>query len=105
MLTVFVALTAFIFILVLIFGYYRYDRAAIVLFVTQAVVAFVFWDLFLYGALVLAFTIAIHHYMIHCQDDFSDQITFLTLQLKDISNHETWIVASLTAALVYALCS
>lgn len=55
-------------------------------------------------SLTLGLELWVHHAMIHRSTDFGDQITFLTFQLKDCSNHETWIVACFTAALVW-LCS
>ena len=89
---------------VLVAGCYRVDAIANVLFVVQAIVTCCLWHFFVYGAIFLAFMLIVHHILIHYHDDFSDQYTFLTLQLNDVSNHETWIVASVTAAVVASVC-
>lgn len=98
------------FMLILICGIYqeksgdKYAITAAVLMIADAlfivcVLAFDYqFDIL---AVTLGINIWIHHAIIHRASDFSDQITFLTLQLKDISNHETWIVACLTAAAVW----
>lgn len=63
-----------------------------------------------FGALLNALLLWVHHVLKHWRDDMSDETTCATLQLKDISNHETWIVASLTVAVTvyveryYVLC-
>lgn len=51
--------------------------------------------------LSLAIVIWIHHILIHWESDFTGQWTFCTFQLKDISNHETWIVACVVAGTVF----
>jgi len=49
-----------------------------------------------FGSLIIA-----HHMLIHWNTDFAGEITCCTLQLNDISNHETWIIASFTAGIVW----
>ena len=100
---VFFLIVSAIFALVITAGVCRYDFVANVLFVAQAVLSFLVWKLFAFGAFSLAVMLHVHHIIIHWDTDFSDQITFMTLQLRDVSNHETWIVASLVAALIFLI--
>ncbi len=61
---------------------------------------------------IMAIALAVHHYFIHrdpknpknfhAQSESCSYICFL--QPSDVSNHETWIVASLTAALTWLIC-
>ena len=46
-------------------------------------------------AVILAVVIVFHHIHKHTEYDFPDR----AFQISDVSNHETWVVASLTFAL------
>lgn len=98
------------FLLIILFGFLQKtpgDRYAIITLVLFLVTAsyIVFYLAYDYRFDVLAFffgcVIALHHMCIHRESDFTGQITCCTLQLHDISNHETWIVACVTAAIVW----
>jgi hypothetical protein len=53
------------------------------------------------AALYLALTLLLHHATIHRNSRFEGETcSCAPFQLKDISNHETWVVASVVAALV-----
>ena len=57
--------------------------------------------LFPAAAAFLAFTLLCHHTVIHRHSRFEgESCACAPFQVKDISNHETWVVASLVAALV-----
>jgi hypothetical protein len=56
------------------------------------------------AALFLAFTLLCHHAIIHRRSRFEGEVcSCAPFQLKDICNHETWVVTSLVAALVSTL--
>ena len=56
------------------------------------------------AALFLAFTLLCHHTIVHWRSRFEGETcSCAPFQLKDISNHETWVVAALVAALVSLL--
>ena len=56
------------------------------------------------AALFLAFTLLCHHAIIHWTSRFEGETcSCAPFQCKDISNHETWVVAALVAGLVSAL--
>jgi hypothetical protein len=58
---------------------------------------------FPYAAIFVAFTLLSHHTVIHRQSRFEGEVySCAAFQLKDISNHETWVVASIVAAVVSA---
>lgn len=53
------------------------------------------------GALFVAFTLLSHHTIIHRYSRFEDEsCSCAPFQCKDVSNHETWVVAALVAGLV-----
>ena len=56
------------------------------------------------AAIFLAFTLLCHHAVIHRNSRFEGEACACTpFQCKDVSNHETWVVAALVAAFVYLL--
>ena len=56
------------------------------------------------AALFLAFTLLCHHAIIHRRSRFEGEVcSCAPFQLKDICNHETWVVASIVAAIISAL--
>ena len=56
------------------------------------------------GALFVAFTLLCHHAIIHRHSRFEGETcSCAPFQCKDVSNHETWVVAALVAALVSQL--
>jgi hypothetical protein len=56
------------------------------------------------GALFVAFTLLCHHTVIHRFSRFEgESCSCAPFQCKDVSNHETWVVAALVAALVSVL--
>ena len=56
------------------------------------------------AALFVAFTLLCHHAIIHWNSRFEGETcSCAPFQCKDVSNHETWIVASLVAAMVSLL--
>lgn len=81
-----------------------YSLAAIAAFVIQAVLSIMLFSgtiLFPVSALFLAVVILCHHAVIHRNSTFEGETcSCAPFQLKDISNHETWVVASLVAAIV-----
>jgi membrane protease YdiL (CAAX protease family) len=99
-------------LVVLITGFYgkepgdKYAQCGVIALVSMAIWIVVFLQFqvhFSLCALGLGLLIWIHHYIVHFDSDFSEECTFLTFQFKDISNHETWIVACFVAAGVYLL--
>ena len=53
------------------------------------------------AALWLAITLLAHHTVIHWNSRFEDETcSCAPFQCKDVSNHETWVVASLVAGTV-----
>jgi hypothetical protein len=97
-------------ILILFLGYKQnkfldaYCISAVVLIILLAAV-FVFFvgrtDMFPLAALYIAFLLLMHHGVVHRVDDFSEEKCGCALfQCKDVSNHETWVVAAATAGVV-----
>lgn len=91
-----------------------YARYAVICMVVQAILIIFLYSKFIpFGALCLSHAVILitHHIIIHSNIPIGlriqstergvEETTFLTLQLKDISNHETWIVALLTASIVF----
>jgi hypothetical protein len=53
------------------------------------------------AALFVAFTLLCHHAIIHRRSRFEGEIcSCAPFQAKDICNHETWVVAAITAAAI-----
>ena len=53
------------------------------------------------AAMCIAVILVIHHTIVHRTTDFSEEkCSCAPFQCKDVSNHETWVVASVTAALI-----
>ena len=53
------------------------------------------------GAICVALIILILHTIVHRATDFiEEKCGCAPFQCKDVSNHETWVVASVTAALI-----
>ena len=102
---IFIVINISVFVGVLLAGIYKCDTFAYLLMCEQVVNSFLFWEWFPIGAMSLAVMLIVHHIIIHYDHDFSNEITLFTLQLKDISNHETWIVACITATSIYLLCA
>ena len=81
-----------------------YSTTAVVAMSTQAVISVTalagtgwFW----LAATWLAFTLLCHHTIIHWNSRFQDETcSCAPFQCKDVSNHETWVVACLVAAVV-----
>ena len=109
------------YILIIVFGYLQthvclpntqvdtrtsevYSVLGLALICIQAFVSVVIFSgtaLFPLAALFLAFTLLCHHAVIHRNSRFEGEACSCSLfQLKDISNHETWVMASLVAAVV-----
>ena len=56
------------------------------------------------GALLVAVTLLSHHTIIHRYSRFEgENCSCAPFQCKDVSNHETWIVAAIVAGLVSLL--
>lgn len=56
------------------------------------------------AAILLAFTLLCHHAIIHRNSRFEGETcSCAPFQCKDISNHETWVVAALVAGIVSLL--
>lgn len=84
-----------------------YATAAVILFIAQAIItlfSLAWTGLFVLGAAWLALCLLCHHAVIHRNSRFDGQTCACScFQLKDIMNHETWIVAALTAGLISVL--
>ena len=53
------------------------------------------------GAFATAVLLLMHHTIIHYRSEFTDErCSCAPFQCKDVGNHETWVVASVTAGLV-----
>jgi CHASE2 domain-containing sensor protein len=53
------------------------------------------------AAFATALLLLIHHTVVHYTSDFSEEkCSCAPFQCKDASNHETWVVAAITAGLV-----
>lgn len=60
--------------------------------------------LFPVAAVIVALTLLCHHAIIHRHSRFEGEVySCAFFQVKDVSNHETWVVASLVAALISLL--
>jgi len=81
-----------------------YATAAVTALCVQALLTIVVWGgtaYFPIGAIVLAATISSHHAVIHRHSKFEGETcSCVCFQLKDVSNHETWVVCSLVAGVV-----
>lgn len=56
------------------------------------------------AAVFLAFTLICHHTIIHRNSSFEGETcSCAPFQCKDVSNHETWVVAALVASLISLL--
>ncbi len=56
------------------------------------------------AAVFVALTLLCHHSVIHRRSRFEgEQCSCAPFQCKDVSNHETWVVAALVAAVVSGL--
>ena len=74
--------------------------AALCLQAFVSIAAFSGTQYFPISALFLAFTILCHHATIHRNSSFEGETcSCAPFQLKDVCNHETWVVASLVATL------
>ncbi len=84
-----------------------YGTAAVVVFVVEAlaVLFLLAWSgWFPVGAFWLAFCILCHHAVIHRNSRFDEEACSCSwFQCSDVRNHETWIVAAITAGMVSAL--
>jgi hypothetical protein len=59
---------------------------------------------FPFAAVFLAFTLLCHHAIIHRRSRFEgEHCSCAPFQLKDICNHETWVVAAIVAAIISVL--
>ncbi len=85
----------------------EYANLAVSLFIVQAYItlfSLAWTGLFVLGAAWLALCLLCHHAVIHRNSRFDGQTCACScFQLKDIMNHETWIVAALTAGLISVL--
>lgn len=53
------------------------------------------------GAFATAILLLLHHAIVHRNSEFTNEKCSCTpFQCKDVGNHETWIVASITAGLI-----
>jgi len=81
-----------------------YGTTAVSIIAVQAIVAvstLCGTSAFPIAALFVAFTLLSHHTIIHRRSRFEGETcSCAPFQCKDISNHETWVVASLVAAAI-----
>jgi hypothetical protein len=81
-----------------------YSSIAIVALCIQALVSitvFTGTGYFPSTAILLAFTMLCHHAIIHRDSTFEgERFSCTPFQLKDVCNHETWVVSSIVAALI-----
>jgi hypothetical protein len=81
-----------------------YATAALTALCVQGIITLVVWGgtaYFPLGAFVLAATISSHHAVIHRHSKFEgESCSCICFQVKDVSNHETWVVCSLVAGVV-----
>ena len=81
-----------------------YGLVAVTLIGIQAVVSVAALNgtsAFPFAALFVAFTLLSHHTIIHRRSRFEGETcSCAPFQCKDVSNHETWVVAALVAAVV-----
>ena len=82
----------------------KYSMAAVGLMIVLAALSvfYLHGTIFFPGAaFALAILLLIHHTIVHIDSDFSDErCSCAPFQCKDASNHETWVVAAVTAGLV-----
>jgi hypothetical protein len=53
------------------------------------------------GAFATAILLLLHHAIVHRTSEFADEkCSCAPFQCKDVGNHETWIVAAITAGLI-----
>ena len=58
-------------------------------------------DLFPLASFYIAILLVVHHAVIHRATDFTEERCASALfQCKDVGNHETWVVAAVTATVV-----
>ena len=81
-----------------------YSMLAVTAVIVQAFVSIMvgmMTPFFPIAAAFLAFTLLCHHAVIHRHSRFEGETcSCAPFQCKDVSNHETWVVASLVAGLV-----
>ena len=81
-----------------------YGITAVSIIGVQALAALLFLSstsAFPAAAVFVAFTLLSHHTIIHWRSRFEGETCSCALfQLKDVSNHETWVVAALVAAAI-----
>lgn len=81
-----------------------YSGVAITAMSIQAFVSIILFQgtgVFPIAAVFLAFTLLSHHAVIHRNSNFENETcSCIAFQCKDISNHETWVVASIVAGVV-----
>lgn len=81
-----------------------YSVAAVTLITLLAAVFVCFLgttDVFPLASFYVAILLVIHHAVIHRSTDFADERCASALfQCKDVGNHETWVVAAVTATVV-----
>lgn len=84
-----------------------YATAALVLLIVQALITLISLagtNWFPLGAAWLAFTLLCHHAVIHRDSRFDGEACSCSwFQCSDVRNHETWVVAALTACWVSLL--
>ena len=81
-----------------------YSTIAIIAICIQAIVSvsvFAGSQYFPFTAVFLAFTLLMHHAIIHRHSTFEgERCSCAPFQLKDVCNHETWVVCSIVASLI-----
>lgn len=81
-----------------------YGMLAIAAICVQALVTICVWggtSLFPLGSVLLALTLSSHHAVIHRHSKFEGEtLSCACFQVKDVSNHETWVVCSIVAGVV-----
>lgn len=82
------------------------ELTAILVIISQGLISVLVYGgsvLFPLSALFLGFTLVCHHTIKHWNSDFrGETCSCAPFQLKDIRNHETWVVATIVAAIVSA---
>lgn len=85
----------------------RFSLGAVALIVLLAVAGtgMLGWTPFFpLAAATIALVLLAHHTVVHWDHDFGDEACGCAcFQCKDVSNHETWVVAALVAAAVSGL--
>ncbi len=81
-----------------------YSIMAIITICVQASVSIILLrgtELFPVASLFLAFTLLCHHAVIHRDSHFEGETcSCAPFQCKDVSNHETWVVAAIVAGII-----